>query len=410
VRLSPPDNGTGYARMMPHLGFDPTPGDVDLCTGLARRFNDMAGTLRDLANQLGMLDFNNWQGQAGNAAKSLILDDVMPAILDAATITTQISGGVSSWSGKLSSFQAEADALEHRAGGAAADLEAIRLQHVTAEGHTKMLLQSDLEDAQSTCDSVSNSANELHERFLAAGEVAGREASGEESSTFIKATEDFNKVAGGSLTPFQLVAGDAWVNLFARLGDVLKDTDVDVANALSMDRWSPERVQAFIDLAHDFEDEAREIDHKGLIANTLPKKVVPERFAEFTANNSDLFRGAAMLTSTLGILGDLGAEISPEDRGPLGDVDKGVAIVNGGAIALDTAGGLDALAAANSLDWVPGVGEGVIVTTGAYLAGDWLYHHWTPAHDSMNAVADQPSNIGHTVKEGILSSLFFGKL
>ena len=61
-------------------------------------------------------------------------------------------------------------------------------------------------------------------------------------------------------------------------------------------------------------------------------------------------------------------------------------------VAVDVAGGLDAAAAANvTLDWIPGVGEGVIVSTGAYLAGDWLYHHWTPAHDSMDAIADQPA-------------------
>jgi hypothetical protein len=47
-------------------------------------------------------------------------------------------------------------------------------------------------------------------------------------------------------------------------------------------------------------------------------------------------------------------------------------------------GGLIALNA--SLDWIPAAGEVVIVGTGVYLAGDFLYHHWTPFHDVASAV------------------------
>lgn len=409
MRVPPAGDGTSYARKMPTLGFDPTPGDVGLTTGLARRFDDMAGALRDLASQLGQLDFGTWQGQAGNAAKSLVLDDLLPALIDAAAITAQISGGVSSWSGKLSGFQSEADTLERRAGSAAADLESIRSQHAAAQGHGKVLLEAGLEDAQASVQSVSAAADDLHGRYLAAGEAAGKDASGENTSTFIRATEDFNKVAGGSLTPFQLVAGDAWVNLFGHLADVMHDADIQYDMVVAIGPRA-ERLQALKDLADSFQDSAREVTEQGLISNVIDKTALPQGIQEFAAKDPDLFRGAAMLTSTLGILGDLGTEISPEDKGALGDVDKSVAIVNGGVIAVDMTGGLDALAAANSLDWIPGVGEGVIVTTGAYLAGDWLYHHWTPAHDSMDAVADQPSNVLETVKNGMLSALFFGKL
>lgn len=35
---------------------------------------------------------------------------------------------------------------------------------------------------------------------------------------------------------------------------------------------------------------------------------------------------------------------------------------------------------------VPGVGQGVAAVTGAYLAGKWLYDHYDPAKESMNAV------------------------
>jgi hypothetical protein len=34
---------------------------------------------------------------------------------------------------------------------------------------------------------------------------------------------------------------------------------------------------------------------------------------------------------------------------------------------------------------IPGVGEIAIAMTGVYLAGDFLYHHWTPFRDVINA-------------------------
>jgi hypothetical protein len=37
------------------------------------------------------------------------------------------------------------------------------------------------------------------------------------------------------------------------------------------------------------------------------------------------------------------------------------------------------------MDVIPGVGEVAIAATGVYLAGDFLYHHWTPFHDAADA-------------------------
>ena len=62
-------------------------------------------------------------------------------------------------------------------------------------------------------------------------------------------------------------------------------------------------------------------------------------------------------------------------------MDRGAAVFNGGLITADL-----------TMDVLPGVGEVALAATGMYLAGDYLYHHWTPFHD----VAD---DVGHaTVK------------
>ncbi|NUP53985.1 MAG: hypothetical protein HOW97_42705 [Catenulispora sp.] len=394
------NDGPSYARPMPNLGFDPTPGDVGLTKALGGRFADVSGSLDDLAAQLGRLDFSGWQGDAGDKAKAVVNGDLVPALKDAATIATQISSGLDNWSGKLAGFQSEADALERRALNAATDLDSTRSQLTSAQGPGKRLLEEAATDAQSAADATADAAQELHERYLQAAESAGAEASGEESSAFKEATENFNKVAGGALTPFQLVAGDAWVDLFAHLGTVMKNVDTEIELVQAMER-GPDRLAAFKALAESFEDSAREVDKNHLVSKTIDKTAVPGKMQEFVAKDPDLFRGGAMLTSTLGILADLGATISPEDKGTMGDVDKGVAVVNGTVIAVDVSGGLEAAVAANaSLDWVPGVGEGVIVTTGAYLAGDWLYHHWEPAHDAPEHIANMPSNLWNGLKSG----------
>ena len=92
-------------------------------------------------------------------------------------------------------------------------------------------------------------------------------------------------------------------------------------------------------------------------------------------------RGLSYTLSGLGLIADAGTVISPQDKGTMGEADRIVAGTNGALITLDLAiGGL------------PVVGDVALAATGVYLAGDYLYHHWTPFHD----VADE---VGHaTVK------------
>jgi hypothetical protein len=92
--------------------------------------------------------------------------------------------------------------------------------------------------------------------------------------------------------------------------------------------------------------------------------------------------------SVLGIVADVGTVISPQNRGALGWTDRGVAGVNGLLLGADLA-----------LDVLPGVGEVALAVTGAYLAGDWLYQHWTPFHDVANdvghATVKVADDVGH---------------
>jgi hypothetical protein len=54
----------GYVRSMPALGFDPTPGSVDLTNAMARRYGDAAGELNSVLGMLRGLDLKSWRGEA----------------------------------------------------------------------------------------------------------------------------------------------------------------------------------------------------------------------------------------------------------------------------------------------------------------------------------------------------------
>jgi hypothetical protein len=98
--------------------------------------------------------------------------------------------------------------------------------------------------------------------------------------------------------------------------------------------------------------------------------------------------------ATVGGAGAGGAEASAE------------AVAEGGAEASEVVdGGLVVLNA--SMDWIPVAGEVVIISTGVYLAGDFLYHHWGPFHDVANAVGHATvraaDDIGGGIEHGMRS-------
>jgi hypothetical protein len=54
-----------------------------------------------------------------------------------------------------------------------------------------------------------------------------------------------------------------------------------------------------------------------------------------------------------------------------------------------------------SMDWIPVAGEVVMIGTGVYLAGTFLYKHWTPFHDAANAVGHATVRVVDDVGDGI---------
>lgn len=100
---------------------------------------------------------------------------------------------------------------------------------------------------------------------------------------------------------------------------------------------------------------------------------------------TSILRGVGVASDLLGTVGDVYTEIKPEDGGAMGVVDRGMAGANATASVVDGGYLTYALIAGTAAE-VPVAGEVVLVGTGVYLGGDFLYHHWTSFRDVCNDV------------------------
>jgi uncharacterized protein YukE len=123
---------------------------------------------------------------------------------------------------------------------------------------------------------------------------------------------------------------------------------------------------------------------------------------EELAKGANLLHGIAVGSDVLGIAGDAYVLAKPEDSGAMGDVDRGVAAANMGASAAD--GTYAVLGMLNmTTDEIPVAGEVVLVGSGLYLGGDYLYHHWQPFHDVCNDVGHATASVAKGIWHGVTS-------
>ena len=133
--------------------------------------------------------------------------------------------------------------------------------------------------------------------------------------------------------------------------------------------------------------------HVPLFSSTEPEEtatalVFAPAWLKMAAGSLSEINGLSYALGGLGVLADAGTVISPQDSGAMGWVDRGAAGVNGALLIANMA-----------TDEIPVVGEVTLIGTGVYLAGDFLYHHWTPFHNVANdvghATADAAEWTGH---------------
>jgi hypothetical protein len=362
------DATAGYARPMPALGFDPAPGDVGSTTALARRYAEIAAEITAAQTQVTAIDFTPWEGKAATAARTRQAA-LAQALAQAADTTTKLSQAVARWSPRLATYQAEADALERQA----ADEQANK-QYLATKAPKVPQLTSDLAESATAMDAIRARAEQLHQEYLAT-------AAGILTQFDVKAwwegTEPYRTGLEAALSPMDILTADRWISILTEIAKhparLLEPVDENLAEAARlMADGAPldETSSAFAKTAAAIERAGAERD--AMAAFEPPSVQLAERAATG-------IEWAGRALGGLGLLADAGTLLTPQDAGAAGWVDRGAAAVNGGFLTADLLG------AEAVMDVIPGVGEVAIAVTGVYLAGDFLYHHWTPFRDVTNA-------------------------
>jgi hypothetical protein len=372
-----------YARSLPALGFDPAPGDVDLTRNLAQQYSLVAQEARQVLALVERLNLSPLQGRTADALRA-IQATFPPALSSTASAAETLQAAASSWANQLSGFQAEADALERQATAATAHQQALQAQQATLPPGS-VVLTDDLQTAATTVSGIHGQAQELHERYLAA---ASKTAAGVgEHSSVWESTEPVRKVLEVALAPLDMVAADHWVSWLKEVAGVPSEWVAEVDEKIKA-------VNAFI---RDGKSPIEELIEAGKVAESAGGKIdawyaFAPRWLKSAAGSIAEIRGLSYTLSGLGLVGDAGTLISPQNQGALGNVDRGVAGLNALLITGDLA-----------LGGLPVVGEVALAATGMYLAGDWAYQHWTPFHDVANDVGHATvhvvDDIGHNTVE-----------
>jgi hypothetical protein len=118
--------------------------------------------------------------------------------------------------------------------------------------------------------------------------------------------------------------------------------------------------------------------------------------------SSEVVSGLGVGLGVLGILGDAQTIWNPHESGAGGWAARIAAGTNAvGTVAAESSvvGGVFATDAA--LGWVPGVGVGVVVASGLYLGGDYLYNNVAWFHNGANDVFSAVGTASDAVASGV---------
>jgi RHS repeat-associated protein len=203
--------------------------------------------------------------------------------------------------------------------------------------------------------------------------------------------ETLHKYLEAGLAPFDIVAADHWIGALEKMAGQPSEwvkqlgENIDAYERGAATMASESRVQQLISLAGEADRVGAKIDAWTAFS---PK------WLQAAAGKLAALRGTGYVLSGLGLAADVGTIISPGDKGAAGWVDRGAAGING------------ALITANLVtDEIPVVGEATMIGTGVYLAGDYLYNHWTPFHNVVNNVGSGLSDAWHSTTS-FLGGLF----
>ena len=368
-----------YTRSLPALGFDPAPGDVDLTRNLAQQHSLAAQEARQVLALVERLDLSPLQGQAAEALRA-IQATFSPALRNTASAAEMLQAAASSWADQLSGFQTEADVLERQAVTATAHQRAVQAQQASLPPGS-LVLTADVQSASASVNGIQKQAQELHQRYLAAASKTAADV--DQHSGLWEGTEPVRKVLETVLAPLDIVLADHWVSALKEVAGVPSEwveeavEPLDKASALL--KQGKSAVEELIEAGYKLEKVGGRLD---------AWETWSPGWVKTAAGSLAEIKGLSYALGGLGLIADAGTLISPQNQGTLGNADRVVAGLNGLLITGDMV-----------LGGLPVVGEVALAATGIYLAGDFLYQHWTPFHDVANdvghATVRAADDVGH---------------
>lgn len=368
-----------YTRSLPALGFDPAPGDVDLTRNLAQQHSLAAQEARQVLALVERLDLSPLQGQAAEALRA-IQATFSPALRNTASAAETLQAAASSWADQLSGFQTEADVLERQAVTATAHQQAVQAQQASLPPGS-LVLTADVQSASASVNGIQKQAQELHQRYLAAASKTAADV--DQHSGLWEGTEPVRKVLETVLAPLDIVLADHWVSALKEVAGVPSEwveeavEPLDKASALL--KQGKSAVEELIEAGYKLEKVGGRLD---------AWETWSPGWVKTAAGSLAEIKGLSYALGGLGLIADAGTLISPQNQGTLGNADRVVAGLNGLLITGDMV-----------LGGLPVVGEVALAATGIYLAGDFLYQHWTPFHDVANdvghATVRAADDVGH---------------
>ncbi|MET8184034.1 enoyl-CoA hydratase/isomerase family protein [Streptomyces sp. NPDC005336] len=168
----------------PHIGWDPTPGDVEETRSLARQIGGLASDLGTAVRELEQIEIGAWKGKAAIAFSDHISDDVKPLIKKSYESFHKASRALHRWARELQHFQDEADRLEVAAGKRLNDLaDAKAKQESNGEGKEKNKKGDkkgdgkgkSVAEASSAVDDIISKVHDLETRYAHAAGLIGKE-------------------------------------------------------------------------------------------------------------------------------------------------------------------------------------------------------------------------------------------
>ncbi len=146
---------------------------------------------------------------------------------------------------------------------------------------------------------------------------------------------------------------------------------------------------------------AYRLEHLGDAATAFAANPTPERVSSVKAGGipgEGPWAVAGRVLAVAGIASDVMTFVYP-----LGD-SKTEQRVNQGAAVLNAGATVTVLLAANaSCDWIPVVGEVVMIATGVYLAGDWIYNSYKHGGWAKTATDATGNFVTHTAPHAFAS-------